>query len=265
MIGRLTFAIAALAATAGLVHAADRHETLTVLRDCPAKGWHRACLEIAFFFRDDHSGRLRTRHVDDGSWSGSDVLDHLLVKGSLLEGRGQGTYRLKLDYPVSKSEADSPDELGALAFVGRSLAGRPIVLTDRGPLEIATPSVEFESTVDLYVFNEKTGRLVAQLINGQGPFVVTKGGEIGVWDARRAICIKAATVATRDLPIITTACKIAGVSENGGRVQGVAVEATDIDFARAMELVGTEASTFDAYRAPGLGLILIWANWQYCC
>jgi len=263
MIGRLVFALAAFAAAVGFVRA-DDHETLKVLRECPVKGWHRACLPIAFLFSDDKSGRLRMKKEDDGSLYPPDMLDYIVVEGALLETRGRGIFRLELDYPLS--ETGSPNELGGFAFVGRSRAGRPIVLTDRGPLEIVTPGIDFESPVDLYVVREKRGRVIRRLIGGYGmPFIATKAGEIGVWDAKREICVTAPERDTRELAIITTACKAAGVPEQGIIVGGNAAVDMTVSDESASHMIGAEPVSMKVFDAPGTGLLLIWANWEYCC
>jgi hypothetical protein len=270
MIWRVVVAFAAFAAAAGFVRtAAADQETLTILRTCPSTGWHRACLPVAFFFTDDGSERLRIKEVEDGSYFPTKVLDYILVKGALPESRGSGVFRLKLDYRVSESEAVSPNELGGFAFVGRSRAGRPIVLTDRGPLEIATPGIDFESPGDLYVVRERDGRLLARVVGGYAmPFVVTKTGEIGVWDSARAVCIAAPGHKTRELTIITTACKRAGVPEDGVVLGGNVAGTNDVSKERATRMVfplGEEPVEVFVNRAPGTGLLLIRANWQSCC
>jgi hypothetical protein len=262
----LILVVAAFVAAIAPSRAKDQPQTLTVMRECPAVGWHRACLPIAFLFTEDGSGRLRTVQVDEGSFYPRTILDHILVKGSLIEGGGPGVFRLKLDYPVSESEADSPNELGALAFVGRSLNGRPIVLTDRGPLEIRTPGIDFELPAEIYVVRRKSKRVISKLVGGSGmPFVATKAGEIGVWDSKRAICIAAPTARTRNLQIITTACKAAGVPEDGAIIGGNAIEDPDVNELEALEIVGQEPAGVGVFKAPGTDLLLIWVNWQYCC
>jgi hypothetical protein len=266
MIRRLILGLAALAAASGLLHAADGHETLTVLRECPSKGWHRACLALPFVFADDNSGRLHTRSVDAGGYQSETWLDYILVKGSLLESKGPGSFRLSVsDRQVSISEIESPNELGVFAFVGRSAKGRPIALTDRGPLEIHTASVTFSGAGDLFVVNEKTGKLLRQLVHGVGTaYVVTTAGEIGSWDAQRAICISAPTNRTRDLAIITTACKKAGLPTEERVVGGAVVSATDYDEA-LVRSVAFDPTDMEVYRVPGTDLLLIWAKWEYCC
>lgn len=265
MIRRLLMLCAALAAATNLARAAER-ETITVLRECPSKGWHRACLPVAFLFQDDGSGSLRVRTLDDNSHYPTKVLDHLLVKGSLLEDKGPGSFRLNLSgYRVSDSEAVSPNELGVFAFVGRSPKGRPIVLTDRGPLEIYTASVIFSSEGDLFVVNEKTGKLLKRHVHGVGTaYVVTKAGEIGLWDAQRAICISAPTDRTRNLAIITTACKNAGLPVENKMVGGAAVAATDYD-SGLVGSIALDPTDMEVYRMPDTDLLLIWAKWEYCC
>lgn len=266
MIGRLILGLAAFAAALGPLHAADTHETLTVLRECPSKGWHRACLALPFTFADDQSGRLHTRSVGPDGYLSETWLDHLLVKGSLLESKGPGSFRLNLsDHQVSMSETESPNELGVFAFVGRSAKGRPVVLTNRGPLEIHTASVTFSGAGDLFVVNEKTGKLLRQLVHGVGTaYVVTKAGEIGSWDEKRAICISAPTNRSRDLAIITTACKSAGLPAEGRAIGGAAVLATDYDEG-LVRSIAFDPTDMEVYRVPGTDLLLIWAEWEYCC
>lgn len=262
MIGRWALTLAVFAAAVGLARA-EPPGTLKVLRECPAKGWHRACLPIAFFFSDDQSGRLRIK--TDGNPYSRGTLDHILVDGSLLEGRGPGTFRLRLDYPISDSEADSPNELGGFAFIGRSKTGLPVVMTDRGPLEIRTPGIDFESPGDLFVVHEKSRRIVSKVIGGYGmPFVATKAGNVGVWDSKRAICISAPSRKTRELQIITTACRAAGVPADGTILGGNVTGEVSISLEDARLLVGDPVNV-DIYGAPGTGLLLIWANWEYCC
>jgi hypothetical protein len=123
----------------------------------------------------------------------------------------------------------------------------------------------FSEPGDLFVVNEKTGKLLRQLVHGIGTaYVVTKAGEIGSWDAQRAICISAPTHRTRDLAIITTACKSAGLPAEERVVGGAAVLVTDYDTG----LVGSVAldpTDMEVYRVPGTDLLLIWAQWKYCC
>lgn len=266
MIGRIVLALAAMAAAAGVVRAEPaKTETVAVVRDCPSTGWHRACLPIAFFFRDDGSGRLHFR-TDRSGYYPRKVLDHIVVRGSLIEGRGPGVFRLKLDTPVGESEADSPEELGGFAFVGRSRTGRPVVLTDQGPLEILTPAVDFESTGDLFVVREANAQVVGTLISGYAmPFVAAKTGEVGVWDAARGICIAAPSPRTRELQIITSACKAAGVPEDGVTIGGNASVHLTLSEERAREILGSDPVSLESYAVPGTGVVLIWVNWQDCC
>lgn len=266
MIGRVALAFAALVAMAAAARAAAP-ETLSVVRDCPSKGWHRACLPIAFYYRDDGAKRLVIRKTRSGSSAYEQpVRDHIVIEGSLLEGRGRGVFRLRLDDPLGDNEVRPENDLGLFAFVGRSTRGRPIILTDRGPIEILTPSVDFEVLGNQFVVHERRGAVLREVMHGHGmPFVVTKTGEIGVWDASRTICIAAPDRTTRELAIITTACKAAGVPDEGEVVGGNVSPVGEMSMQSVSDIIGNEPVTFDAYRAPGTGLLLIWTNWSDCC
>jgi hypothetical protein len=264
MTSRLFVAFAALAATISLARAAEP-ETLTVLRECPSKGWHRACLSIPFSVDDSEAHRLYVTEIDKGTFYPDKWLDHVRVEGTLLEASGRGAFRLKLpDYQVSDNESESPYQMGAFAFVGRSRSGNPIVLTDRGPLEIKTKSITFSESGELFVVNAKTGKLLKQMMRGIGTsYVVTAGGEIGAWDATRAICISSPTQHSRDLAIITTACKKAGLPQNGV-VGGNAVQTADYDTGLVTG-IAFDPTDKEVYRIPGTDIMLIWAVWEYCC
>lgn len=259
--------LAALMAATSLAHAGDKPQTLNAVRDCPVTGMHRACLPIEFLFRDDESGRLHVRSVRHDEYPYQQQWnDYIVVRGSLIDGSARGVFHLKLDLELDDADVMPWNTLGDFAFLGRSLKGRPVVLTDRGPLEIETAAVDFRSDGDLYVADRSTGKLASKRVAASDmPFVATKSGMIGIWDVKRRICIEAPTTRSRGLTIVTSACKAAGIDAKAVHITGHYVDGVALSDDDALRHIGDDAHGFELYDIPGTNLTLIWAEWRDCC
>lgn len=264
MPARGLIALAALIAPMSLAHAADV-EIATLLRECPALGWHRACLPIEFTYTFDGTERIHEKTWVDKAGDRHGGLDYIVIDAALADGGGRATFHLKLNDFVRSAIAD-PGDLGPFTYIGRSSSGRPIVLTDRGPLEILTPGVDVVSTTNLAVLRRSDNALLSKRMGANGmPFVATKSGEVGVWDEARGICIEAPTRQARAFKLITEACKQAGVPAKGARIGGNAKENTTISDVEAGQLTKEEPTGVGAFDVPGTPLMFIWFEYDYCC
>jgi hypothetical protein len=97
------------------------------------------------------------------------------------------------------------------------------------------------------------------------PFIATKSGDVGVWDASRKICITAPTLRTTDLAIITSACKAAGVPPEGAVVGGNVELTTEFDPTVMDQIAAEEYRAVNVFRVPSTGVLLIWVDSEPCC
>lgn len=164
-----------------LAHAAP---TLNAVFKCPTKGPNRGCIE-ATLARDGAEGR-------DGVFPfvelPSEGPQHLRLWGRLAGG-DQTEFVLTFDWESAWRPEDR--DFPGLAYLGRSPDNNPIVLTDRGPLEITTAGIDLTLS-DLYLVDAHRWRIITRLFTPQrGGYVFTSATRIGIWDEQRSLCISA--------------------------------------------------------------------------
>ena len=147
--------------------------------DCPKSGPERACLLIPLQWIDRASphAKYRKRRGDD---------ERVLLRGRLAGGASQ-IFRLS---PFAGYAAGAT--LGYGAYLGRTEANRPIVLTNRGPLEVEAPFIDAQELPGLVAIDETRWRIVARYLDiAKGEYVVNSVQDVAVWDYERNVCIVA--------------------------------------------------------------------------
>lgn len=168
-------AIAASIAAAGASNAAQRVVALTA---CPTaqEGVSGGCLEMTMhwdFARTDRapfvSGRVTS---SDGR-----IVRALKVRGRL----GKGGVRA-FEIAVSSSDGAGEDYIGEVAYLGRSREGRPIIVTDRGPLAFETRGLHVGRADGVVIIDERAGKVVHSYLGGlhRGVYVVRGPDDVGV-------------------------------------------------------------------------------------
>jgi hypothetical protein len=158
--------IAAGVAALGLKGAlAEDSSRLVALSACPnvAKG----CIEMVVHW--DFARTDRPLYVDDAG-AGTRALK---VRGRL------GAARVRaFELVISSAKAARRNYLGEVAYLGRSRDGRPIVVTDRGPLAIETRGLQVGRSGAVVVIDERAGAVVQSFLGGlDGGTYVFEGPE----------------------------------------------------------------------------------------
>lgn len=171
---------------------------------------------------------------------------------------------------------DPHSDLGALPFIGRSERNRPIILTDRGPMEIVTPDIDHLAMPAITVVRQKDMSIVARYFpTSEGLFIITRTGEVGAWETRRRVCVTPPRNVPGVLAIVTKACRAAGFQRSGEDPQdpgGNVVRSPEIEPPPALiERVYKNdrypgAAPYFVESAPGTPFILITSDWdEDCC
>jgi hypothetical protein len=266
---RSLWLVAAALAAVAVARDATAEEVLKRLEKCPPT--HRACLSVELFTYNEEFAQTAVKE-EPSSWDkqyNTRVVRAVTVRGALA-GAAPSTYRLT--FKKELSELDGETEIGPAAYLGRSPENRPIILTNRGELEIYDGIVDIAVNPSLATMREKEGKLLGKYMAIYGAsFVVTKSGEVGAWDDKRKICLTAPRRVPGMVVIITTACRTAGIptKDSTERVSGNVVSAPDIDIAHVEAIIfapdgGGAAGTW-AYRASGTGLLVITLSYDWCC
>jgi hypothetical protein len=108
----------------------------------------------------------------------------LAVRGRLGKGEVEA-YRLALSTLPSAGL-----DLGEVAYLGRSREGRPIIMTDKGPLAIETRGVHVGRGAAVVVVNTKTRKVWRNYMGGLAgaTYVVAGAGRIGVL-TKTGVCL----------------------------------------------------------------------------
>jgi hypothetical protein len=264
--GAVAFFVACVSGTA----AAGDGGKVRPLSACPRSGTDfGACLMVDFYDWD--------RNVVATDWAAPAKdnpdrrLTHQIVSitGRLADGE-PARYRLDLR-PRELTGYEMPNfDLGVLPYVGRSERNRPIVLTDRGPLEIIDTAVEFAALPTLALVREKDMSLVARYFDARdGTFVVTKDGEVGIWDASRRVCVTPPRKVPGLLVIVSTACRAAGLTPTGdddepvGNVVGAPEIEAPIELLQ--KIYRTDPPRYLIDRVPGTPFLIIKSQWDGDC
>lgn len=195
---RMLFLLAcALAIFAPMASAreAGRIQTLTPRDDCPTSGPYLACLTIPLQWieRASKGATYRKRRGDN---------EPVLLRGRLAGGAPQ-VFRL-----TSFAGNAAGTDLGTVAYLGRTAANQPIILTNRGPLEIEAPFIDARELPGLVVIDETRWRIVARYLDiAKGEYVVNSAQDIAVLDFERGVCIVAPRRRPGPLVVAKGKCK----------------------------------------------------------
>jgi hypothetical protein len=109
----------------------------------------------------------------------------LTLRGRLKAGRVR-SYRLA----VSGAQSSRRSHLGEVAYLGRSKDGRPIIVTDQGPLAIETRGLNVGRGAAVVVIDTRRGAIVRALLGGLGggAYVVGGAGRIGTL-SKSGVCL----------------------------------------------------------------------------
>ena len=270
----LALALSSLQATAPSSFA-QAQETLQLQTFCPPSG-PIACLTAELNWTDDGSGRISQTPLEgyDAVTEAGPIRQSVLLSGRLNDGPSRP---FRLSYRREDDGHTPLWNIGSAAFLGRSSANRPVVLTNRGPLEILTPAIDVAYGNTFMVADERTWKLKA-------PFVELAGGgyhaaapdDIGVWDKRRNVCIEAPTRSPGMLKLRKDGC-------GNGKVPPL--EPANITLANMRKLIpythigpetdennldvrrsefGGEGAYYSIYRIRGTHTLIIVAMYDHC-
>jgi hypothetical protein len=267
-------AVTILAALSCGQAAAGDFETLKVASDCPAKGENRACVPVTMYLADDYRGRVGSKPLPDLPEGGDRTRVVVFAEG-LLNGQPKQTYRLAFEkHSFVYSEANVSHYLPGTkiiaevfaAYAGRTADNRPLILTDRGVLEVRTRALDLHGLPSMVTFREKDLEVLDRFYEtASGPFVVTANGVVTAWDRERKLCIIAPRLAPGPLSLHTAACKAAGGPGASNSFTGKLVEATDIAHETVRAAVfppDIEPDNMSIYRVPGTGMLVAHFMWQ---
>ena len=117
---------------------APKHDVLRINQSCPKS--ERLCLSAALIWMPDGWGRVTYREHGDKFGANRSITQDIIVRGRL-NGDSPRVFLLRTESAFD--DFSNPErDLGRVAFFGRSAAGRPIIMTDRGRIEILTKSVD---------------------------------------------------------------------------------------------------------------------------
>jgi hypothetical protein len=133
---------------------------LTALSACPSADAN-ACIEMRMHW--DFARTDRPNFVGKGDGRA------IAVRGRLGKGRVRA---YELVVPMSGPAHE--DYLGEVAYLGRSREGRPIVVTDRGPLAIETRGVHVGRSEAVVIIDERARKVVQSYLGGlhDGAYIV---------------------------------------------------------------------------------------------
>jgi hypothetical protein len=170
-----TFFVLALAVAAPQALAAP---TLNAMRKCPATGPLSACAQVAFF-----SATAGESYTGPSGWQ-----SFVKIWGRLDDGA-------QIEYLVKTYDQREQTERTPFprpnAYLGRSRANNPLILTDQGVLEITSPGYDLPETKYVLVDAVEWKIVARYLKTGDNSYIFTSHRPAGVWDAARRVCISA--------------------------------------------------------------------------
>ena len=160
-----------LAASVVLVSAdvrADQSSRVTALGVCAGAA---PCIEMILhwdYARTDKPPVVATR---------ADGVRVLRLRGRI--GQGRVKFHL-LAVPVTKGKGG--DDLGVVAYLGRSGEGRPVIATDRGPLAIETRGLVIGRSDGVVIIDARQGKVMRSFLGGLagGTYVMRDADRVGV-------------------------------------------------------------------------------------
>ena len=174
----------------------------------------------------------------------------LAVRGALGKGDVEA-YRLSL--PLT---AVGGRDFGVVAYLGRSKEGRPIVLTDRGPLAIDTRGMQVGRGSAVVILDTRKKVVVQSYIGGleSGAFVISSAKKVAV-QTRSGACLAAPSTRPGVLKaskVCAGAQVVAGFSEP---LAGTVEAAPEADLALVRRLLPQTADHDDATLRAKIGRI----------
>lgn len=188
----LALAFASLQPIAFVSPPAQARETLQLETVCPLSG-PVACLTTELNWNDDGSGRVSQAPLEgyDAFGEHGPIQQSILLKGRLVGGAPR---LFRLTYRREDDGHTPFWNIGSAAFLGRSPLNRPIVLTNRGPLEILTLAIDVAYGNTFMIADARTWKMkppVLELVGGD--YSAAAPDDIGVWDKSHKVCIEAPT------------------------------------------------------------------------
>jgi hypothetical protein len=169
----LLLAFAAVTATAH----AKQPDVLSGLTSCPTDGPHRGCAPVVLPFerrsdlRNDEDARTTT------------VIYRLRGR---LNGEPLNAFTLQI------SKTDDGSYFYPIAYVGRSAKNRPILLTDKGTLEIRDPFVDISEDANVIIVDESSEKVLARYFEaGSAAIEMTDAGQIQARNDNGKWCVEA--------------------------------------------------------------------------
>lgn len=178
---RVGWVVVALAASVGAAEASNAPKQLVALSDCPSG--QGACLEMIMHW--DYARTDRAPLVAKRVAAGGKTVRVLTVRGSLDKGRARF-----FQLAVASSADRGADDLGEVAYLGRSREGRPIVLTDQGQLALETRGLHVGRADGVVIIDEWSGKVVRSYLGGLdgGAYFVIGPDAIGA-KGRSGVCL----------------------------------------------------------------------------
>ena len=222
---------------------ADDVSRVTAVGDCAAGA---PCIEMILhwdYARTDKPPIAATRA------DGSRVLR--------LRGRiGQERVRFHL-LTVSAGNGGRKDDLGTVAYLGRSREGRPVIATDRGALAIETRGLVVGRGDGVVIIDARDGKIVRSLLGGVdgGTYVLRDADRVGVL-SKGGACVSPPVA--RPGPV-TAAGDCSGQSEPADGLAfsepiiGAIATAPDADLALVRKLLPQTRDLGDAQLRPKIG------------
>lgn len=151
---------------------------LSALSTCPAATDDGACIEMKMHW--DFARTDRPTYVGK-----ADGVRAIAVRGRLGKGRVRA-YELVLPSGGAAHET----YLGEVAYLGRSRDGRPIIVTDQGPLAIETRGVHVGRSDAVVIIDERARKVVKSYLGGvyDGAYIV-RGPDDTVVLSKSGACV----------------------------------------------------------------------------
>lgn len=177
---RIGWVVVALAASVGAAEASNAPKRLVALSDCPSG--QGACLEMIMHWDYARTDRapLVTKRAADGK-----TIRVLTIRGKLEKDRARF-----FQLAVTSSAERGADDLGEVAYLGRSREGRPIIVTDRGPLALETRGLHVGRADGVVIIDERAQKIVHSYLGGLdgGAYFVSDANAIGA-KGRSGVCL----------------------------------------------------------------------------